>query len=404
MLAFLVCSLYLFTTRIEAVIPVHMGVEITTSTDLTNFNHANLADATNFGASIISIVWDASYAAVGYDPSFASPWNLALPNYSPSTTVQNVMIAITGTTNKATPMISLRFEGMQPSHFQGTAGANVFTWVKKVCESGQSWAGSTKQVYIRLLPNPNDHTIGGGSYKWEGHWDIAAGSSVGGGNFKTMYRYVVDTCRNSGGNTAFKWVWTVKHSAPTTGVPGGGEGNDLPSVPSAKLGAGKYFPNYCSSNSHCDGSSNDVYGIAAVGTTYPIPRGDKEVCNTADSRCYAPWNKIEKYWPGSSYVDWICIEGYNLYLRGPTNPTREDTDPTPLTGDDLRNSVSTNAGYFNRQYFSFGGIVDSIYKKVTGIDGTFQNALEGPSVVTKPIMVLTGTRDFGNTKCEFMNL
>ncbi len=231
--------------------------------------------------------------------------------------------------------------------------------------------------------------------------------SVGGTSFKTMYQYVVYTCRNYGGNTAFKWVWTVRHSGPTTGVPGGGAGNDLPSVPSAQIVAGKPVPNYCNQltpNTQCGAVGNDVYGLAASVTTYPIGRDNKELCNitASENRCCAPWNKIENYWPGSSYVDWICIEGYNLYQRGPATPTSADTGAS--TGDDLRNKLSLNAGYFNRKFFTFSDIVDTIYKKVTGIDINFQNALEGPSVVTKPIMVLAGTRDFGLTKGLFVYL
>ncbi|WP_430936633.1 glycoside hydrolase family 26 protein [Saccharicrinis sp. 156] len=46
---------------------------------------------------------------------------------------------------------------------------------------------------------------------------------------------------------------------------------------------------------------------------------------SADLSCEA-WNDIENYWPGSEYVDWIGLDGYNFYPKDPWGGERPYRD------------------------------------------------------------------------------
>jgi hypothetical protein len=43
-------------------------------------------------------------------------------------------------------------------------------------------------------------------------------------------------------------------------------------------------------------------------------------------RSEEPWNNIENYWPGSDYVDWIGLDGYNFYPKDPWGGVRPYRD------------------------------------------------------------------------------
>jgi beta-mannanase len=47
-----------------------------------------------------------------------------------------------------------------------------------------------------------------------------------------------------------------------------------------------------------------------------VPHGPSTDLSTEE------WNNVSNYWPGSDYVDWIGLDGYNFYPKDPWGGTR----------------------------------------------------------------------------------